>query len=246
MTPSKGSRPSSVSLASPEVLLLHHPLLLGARHESLLSMLARVPIQRAAKGTLLSDPSLSGGFLHLVLLGRLKAYQINAEGDELLLELIAAGGFDCLLPASGLRGHFTEAAEDSLLALITMPTLQRMIAVEPGILANLLRMISVRLATRESQLGALAEPEPRRRLARILLAMGEAAGARPGSTIAVRRLTHQTLGNMLGLRSIAVGQLLREMRELDAVVISEDSFRLGMEAIQRVIDQAPPPPPRSA
>lgn len=244
--PPNGSRHLPVSLASPELLLLRHPLLLGAREERLMPLLARVPIQRAAKGSLLSDPSLSGGFLHLVLLGRLKAYQINADGDELLLELVDAGGIDGLLPASGLRGHFTEAAEDSLLALITMPTLQRMIAAEHCIVANLLRMISARLAVRESQVQALAVHEPKRRLASILLAMGEAAGGHHGSSISIRRATHQTLGNMLGLRSITVGQLLRQLGEAGAVSMHEDAIRLDMDALQRVIDQTPPPPPRSA
>lgn len=244
--PSNGSTSSPVSLAAPEILLSRHPLFLGARERRLLPLLQRIPIQRAAKGVLLSDQSLSGGFLYLVLLGRLKAYQINSEGDELLLELIEAGGFDGLLPAARLPGHFTEAAEDSLVALITMLTLQRMIATEPCLVANLLRMISVRLAARESQIQALAERQPRRRLASMLLLIGETAGARHGSTIAVRRLTHQTLGNMLGLRSIAVGQLLRQLRELGAVVVTDDCFRLDAEALRRVIDVTPPPPPRSA
>lgn len=233
-------------LASPEVLLLRHPMLMGVREQKLLPLLARIPIQRAAKGTLVCDPSLSGGFLHVVLLGSLKAYQVNAGGDELLLELIEAGGIDGLLPASGLRGHFTEAAEDTLMALITMPTLQRMIAAEPRIVANLIRMISVRLAARESQVQALAIREPRRRLASVLLAMGEAAAGRRGSTISVTRMTHQTLGNMIGLRSIEVGQLLRQLRELGAVAATEDTFRLDLETLQRIVDESPPPPPRSA
>ena len=246
MVPLNGSTSSPVSLAAPEVLFTRHPLFLGAHEERLLPLLQRVSIQRAAKGRLLSDPSLCGGFLHLVLLGRLKAYQINSDGDELLLELIEAGGFDGLLPASGLPGHFTEAAEDSLVALITMPTLQRLIAAEHCIVANLLRMISTRLAARETQIQALAEREPMRRLASILLHIGEAAGARHGSTIAVRRLTHQTLGNMLGLGSVAIGQLLRQLRELGAVLVTDDCFRLDVEALRRIIDETPPPPPRSA
>ena len=80
----------------------------------------------------------------------------------------------------------------------------------------------------------------------LLLLIGEAAGARNGSTIAVRRLTHQALGNMLGLRSIAVGQLLRQLRESGAVAVTDDCFRLDVEALRQVIDEIPPSPPRSA
>ena len=241
-----GLRPSPVALASPEHVLLQHPLMLGAHEGKLAPILARIQIERAPKGTQLNHPGLSGAFLHLVLLGRLKAYQVSADGDELVLELIGPGGFDGLLPACGLQGHFTEALEDSLLALVTSPALERMIAVEPRIASRLWHLIAVRLAARESQLEALALKDPTRRLARLLLSLGEATGTRRGSTRKVRRLSHEVLGNMLAMRAIAIGLHLRQLVELGAMQVSDDSFQLDLEALQRVVDEAPPPPPLGA
>ncbi|MGH7764320.1 MAG: Crp/Fnr family transcriptional regulator [Candidatus Dormibacteraceae bacterium] len=241
-----GSRPSAVALARPEYVLLQHPLLLGAQEAKLAPLLARIPIQRAPKGTQLNNPGLSGGFLHLVLLGRLKAYQVSAVGDELVLELIGPGGFDGLLPACGLQGHFTEAVEDSLLALVTAPTLERMIALEPRIASRLWRLVAGRLAAREGQLQALALQDPMRRLAKLLLSFGEATRLSRGSTGTIRRLSHELLGNMLAMRAIAIGLHLRRLVGLGAIQVAHDSFQLDLEALQRVVDEAQPPPPLGA
>jgi CRP-like cAMP-binding protein len=237
-----GPRLAPVVLARPEHLLLRHPLLLGAQEEKLATLLARVPIQRAPKGAQLNHPGLSGGFLHLVLLGCLKAYQVDADGDELLLELIGPGGFDGLIPACGLQGHFTEAIEDSLVALITSPALERLIAVETRIASRLWRLIAIRLAARENQLQALAHQDPVRRLASLLLGLAEAADSRKGSIRVVRRVSHEMLGNILCMRAIAVGLQLRQLAKEGAVNVTEDSFRLDLEALQRVVNQTSPPP----
>ncbi|MGH7765084.1 MAG: hypothetical protein ACREOM_11795 [Candidatus Dormibacteraceae bacterium] len=62
-------------------------------------------------------------------------------------------------------------------APVTVPTPERMIAVEPSIVSRLWRLIAVRLAARESQLQALALLDLKRRLAKLLLALGEAVRA---------------------------------------------------------------------
>lgn len=236
-------RPSTapVDLSSPEYLLLRHPLLLGANESKLAAILARIPIQRVTKGALVNDPALAGGFMHLVLLGRLKAYYVNADSDGLLLELIEEGGFDGLLPASGLRGHFSEAIDDSLLALITNANLERLMVADSRVASNLIRMASRRLEARESHLRTLVLEEPVQRLASLLLSLSETAGSRHRSVISMRRLNHKMLGNMLAMRSLAVRLHLRQLSDLGAITVTENT-----DALQRVVDCRPPCPPRGA
>lgn len=241
-----GARLSPVALASPEHLLLRHPLVHGANESKLAGVLARVPIQRAPKGALVSNPDVSGGFIHLLLLGKLKAYHVNAHGDELLLEVIEAGGLDGLLPAHGRRGHFTEAIEDSLVGLITNLTLERLMAADRSVASNLIRIISARLSAREARLQAMALQDPMRRLASLLLSLTEVGDARHGQVIPMKRQTHETLGNMIGMRAIAVGLHLRQLIELGALTVKEDRCFLDVEVIRGVVNRTPPPSPRGA
>lgn len=191
---------------------------------------------------------MSGGFIQLVLFGRLKAYEVNAEGEELLLELIDAGGFDGLIPAAGLPGHFTQAVEDSLIAQITMSMLESITAAEPRIVSNLTRMISARLLARERRIQALVLADPRRRLASLLLGLAEvAAPDRDGSEpVTMRRLTHEALGNMLGMRQVAAGIRLRQLVEDGAVRFVGDDFVLDIEALRHIVDSLPQSAPGSA
>jgi CRP-like cAMP-binding protein len=241
-----GARLSPVALASPEHLLMRHPLLRGANESKLAGLLARVPIQRAPMGALLSNPDMSGGLTHLVLIGTLKSYQVNTDGDELLLEVIDAGGLDRLLPADGPRGHFTEASEDSLLGLITDLTLQRLMAADGAVASNLIRILSARLAARERRLQVLAIHDPMRRLASLLLSLAETGGARHRAMISIKRQTHETLGNMIGMRAIAVGLHLRQLIALGALTVKQDRCFLDVEVMRGVVDRMSPPSRRGA
>lgn len=181
---------------------------------------------------------MPAGFIQLVLFGRLKAYEVNAEGEELLLELIDAGGFDGLIPAAGLPGHFTQAVDDSLVALVTMPMLETITAAEPRIVANLTRMISARLVAREKRIQALALQDPRRRLASLLLSLAEVAVREKGAseTVVIRRLTHESMANMLGMRHGATGLRLRQLVEDGAVKFAGDDFVLDLDVLRSIVE----------
>ncbi len=191
---------------------------------------------------------MSAGSIHLVLFGRLKAYEVNAEGEELLLELIDAGGFDGLIPAAGLPGHFTQAVEDSLIAQISMPMLETITAAEPRVVSNLTRMISARLLARERRIQALALQDPRRRLASLLLGLAEVVSTdhRASGTVVIRRMTHEALGNMLGMRHVAAGMRLRQLVEDGAVRFAGDDFVLDVPALRQIVDSLPAAAPRDA
>lgn len=194
----------------------------------------------------MNHPGTSGGVVHLVLLGRLKAYHVSADGDELLLEVITAGGLDGLIPAFGRRGHFTEAVEDSLVASIPRATLESLMATDSRVASNLIRILSGRLASRESHLQTFAFEDPLQRLASLLLSLAETDGLRRDSVISVPRYSHQMLGSMLGMRSIEAGLHLRQLADQSAISPDADRYLLDADALQRIVDRRPPPRPRSA
>jgi CRP-like cAMP-binding protein len=217
--------------------LLDHPLLRDVHTDRLERILDGIAVKEVPKGKLLNTPGVTPGLLHLVLRGRLRAYQMTPDGHELLLELIPEGGFDGLLSVAGRRGHFTEADEDSVVASLARPTLERMIALEPHLASNLFQLIIERLEGREEHLEALALHDPTQRLGRQLLALGETLGRKQGNRVALKsRLTHQMLADMLGVRRETVTIHLGRLTELGAVSVEKGRFLVDVEMLQKIVD----------
>lgn len=217
--------------------LLDHPLLRDVRTDRLERILDGIAIKEVPKGKLLNTPGVTPGLLYLVLRGRLRAYQMTVDGHELLLELIPEGGFDGLLSVAGRRGHFTEADDDSVVASIALPTLERLIALEPRVASNLIQLIIERLEGREEHLEIVALHDPTQRLGRQLLALGDTLGRKHGNRVALgTRLTHQMLADMLGVRRETVTLHLGQLTEMGAVSVEKGRFLLDVDVLNKVID----------
>lgn len=218
-------------------LLLGHPLLRDCRIESLERILDGIAVKQVSKGKQLNTPGVTPGLLHLVLRGRLRAYQMTTDGHELLLELIPEGGFDGLLSVAGRRGHFTEADADSVVASVALPTLERLIALEPRVASNLLDLIIRRLEGREEHLEAMALHDPTQRLARQFLALCQTLGRKQENRIALKpRITHQMLADMLGVRRETITLHLGQLAELGAVAVEKGRFLIQVEVLRKIID----------
>lgn len=215
--------------------LHEHPLLRDIRTDRLARILEQVAIKKEPRGKLLNTPEVTPGLLYLVLTGRLRAYQVTADGHELLLELIPEGGIDGLVSIAGRRGHFTEADEDSIVASLALPTLERMIGIEPRIAINLLYLIGERLERREAHLGAVVLHDPTQRLARQLIALAQTLGRHQGGRLALTpRITHQMLGDMLGVRRETVTLHLGHLTALGAVAVEKGKFSVDVDMLKKV------------
>jgi CRP-like cAMP-binding protein len=178
----------------------NHPLLNGLPVNRLYALLGPIKPRTVSAGRPLHSPNTETGHLYLVLSGVLRAYEITSDGREILMEIIGPGGFDGILPARGLRGHFTEALSDARVLSLSRGQVDALLT-DPPTAKRLIELIVGRLKDREDQLRMLAIREPEQRLAALLLYLGQKLGKREGTEITIaHRLTHQALAHMLGIR----------------------------------------------
>ncbi len=230
------SRPAVMDARARRSRLLDHPLLHDVRTDRLERILDGIAVKQVERGTQLNTPEVTPGLMYLVLSGRLRAYQVTADGHELLLELIPEGGFDGLLSVAGKRGHFTEADEESLVASLALPTLERLISLEPRVAMNLLRLIVERMEGREDHLEAVVLHDPTQQLARQLLALGETLGRKRGTRLALTpRITHQMLADMLGVRRETVTLHLGRLTDLGAVAVEKGKLILDPRILEKIV-----------
>jgi CRP/FNR family cyclic AMP-dependent transcriptional regulator len=237
ITPEDRSGPAVMDARANRSHLLDHPLLRDVRTDRLERILDGIAIKQVQRGSQLNTPEVTPGLMYLVLSGRLRAYQVMADGHELLLELIPEGGFDGLLSVAGKRGHFTEADADSVVASLALPTLERLISLEPRVAMNLMQLIVERLEGREEHLEAIVLHDPTQRLARQLVALGETLGRKQGTRLTLTpRITHQMLADMLGVRRETVTLHLGRLTELGAVAVERGKFILDPGILRKIVD----------
>jgi CRP/FNR family cyclic AMP-dependent transcriptional regulator len=195
-----------------------------------------IAIRSVKRGAVLTSPAGRARQLHLVLAGELRAYNVTSDGRELLLELIPAGGFDGILSITGRRGHFTAALVDSTIATMGMQHLECLTAAHPRVATNLIDMLVERIERREHHLNAMALHSPDQRLARQLLALADSSDHQSGNRVTLdRRITHQMLADMLGLRRETVTLHVAQLGRRGALQRRGRRIELNIEIVRGVL-----------
>jgi CRP-like cAMP-binding protein len=139
--------------------VLDHALFRGLSRDRLRPSMRSLDVHAYAARQIVADPTMAPA-LHLVLSGRLRAFDVTCAGRRVTLDYIDPGDIDGALAVAGPRGHFTEADAASDVVTIAWPALEDMLEAEPGLAVNLLRTISDRLHRREDQLARMALRSP--------------------------------------------------------------------------------------
>ena len=215
--------------------LAQHPLFHGVDRDRIEECCRAIPVRTVARGTVLNRPDVTPGRIYLVLRGTVRTYQLMADGRQLLLDLVPEGGFDGVLSIAGMAAHFTEAHAESTVAEIDSAALERLVACDTRIAANLLELSLGRLEKRERQLEAVALHDPDQQIARQLLALATTFGRRHGNWIVLEsRITHQMLADMLGMRRETVTLHLNRLTSLGVLDVVAARFEFDAAALERV------------
>ncbi len=211
----------------------------------LLSGLGAVELQRFAddarernyaKGTVILFEDDPGDSLFIVRGGQVKVVLVGEDGREVILGMLGVGAHfgELSLIDSRPRSAHVIAVEDSQLIVLRREDFRRRVEESPAVAWALMQELSRRLRRADEQIGSLVLLDVDGRIARLLLnAAGEGGGAR-----IERRLTHQTIAQMIGASRETVSRAMREFqdRKLITVVRRQISIadRAGLEALAQV------------
>ncbi|MBO0685957.1 MAG: Crp/Fnr family transcriptional regulator, partial [Candidatus Dormibacteraeota bacterium] len=217
-----------------------HPVFEGTELDRLRPLLADVTSRVFAAGETVSRPETSVPVAHLLLEGRLCLFQLTREGRRVILDYIEPGGVDGMRLAGPRHGHFAVALERSRLAALSPALIANLIHLDPQFAINLLREAGDRLRRREEHLERLVLRDPAQRLAGQLLALSEDIAPREGRWF-IPRVSHEALGDMLGLARETVTLHLGRLRRLGVVLVEADRFVLDRAALTAIYEGEPEP-----
>jgi CRP-like cAMP-binding protein len=211
----------------------------------LLSGLGAAELQRFAedarergypKGTVILFEDEPGDSLFIVRGGQVKVVLVGEDGREVILGMLGVGSHfgELSLIDSRPRSAHVIAVEDSTLIVLRREDFRRRVEESPAVAWALMQELSRRLRRADEQIGSLVLLDVDGRIARLLL---DAAGE-GGTAIIERRLTHQTIAQMIGASRETVSRAMREFQERKLITVVRRQIsiadRAGLEALAQV------------
>jgi CRP/FNR family transcriptional regulator, cyclic AMP receptor protein len=165
-----------------------------------------------------------GDALYVVATGTVKVVLIGEDGREVILSVLGPGDFfgEMALIDDEPRSAHVIAMEDSNLYVLRREDFQSCLKLQPGIALALLKELSRRLRRVDEKVGGLVLLDVPGRVARLLL---ELADENDGAKI-TRRLTHQTIAQMIGSSRETVSRTMRQLVDQGFIHISRREIQI--------------------
>ncbi len=188
------------------------------------------------KGSVILFADDPGDSLFIVRSGRVKVVLIGEDGREVILGMLGVGEHfgELALIDSRPRSAHVIAVEDSQLIVLRREDFRRRVEGSPIVAWALLQELSRRLRRADDQIGGLVLLDVDGRIARLLLD----AAAESGGPVLQRRLTHQTIAQMIGASRETVSRAMRQFQDRGLIKVERRQIalvdRAALEALARV------------
>jgi CRP-like cAMP-binding protein len=191
--------------------------------------------RRIARGTIVLAQGDPGDALFLIAEGQLKVAVFAEDGREVILSVLAAGGFfgEMSLLDDEPRSAHVVAMTDAVLFQLRRDDLRARLAASPELAVAMLRELSHRLRRADETITGLALLDVNGRIATLLLDLArEENGAR-----ITRKLTHATIGQMVGASRETVSRTMRGLVVGGVIAVSRKEIVLKDPAKLRLAAQ---------
>lgn len=175
--------------------------------------------KRYPKGNVIVFADDPGDSLFIVRAGRVKVVLLGDDGREVILGVLGVGehfGELSLIDDQPRSAHVI-AMEDSLLLVLRRDDFRRRVESSPAVAWALLGELSRRLRVADKKIGGLVLLDVPGRIARVLLenAPDEA------TNLVQRRLTHQTIAQMIGASRETVSRTMRDFQDAGWITVEK-------------------------
>ncbi len=169
-----------------------------------------------------NDP---GDSLFVVRQGRVKVVLIGEDGREVILGVLGVSDHfgELSLIDDRPRSAHVIAMDDSHLLVLRREDFRKRVEASPAVAWALLGELSRRLRRADEKIGGLVLLDVPGRIARLLLDLADESG---GSTIE-KRLTHQTIAQMIGASRETVSRAMKDFQEANWVTIERRRITLA-------------------
>lgn len=200
-----------------------------------ITMIEKATIMRTIpKGQVIYSQEARAEALFLLKHGRVSIYRLTPAGKRFDLATIEAKEFFGEMPLLGesLRHAYAEAAEESLLCVMSRADVERLITQQPKVALRMIEVLGRRLAATETRLEELAYRSASARIAAMLLRLSEERGQ------AEVRVTHQEIGDRIGALRETVTKILDEFQTDGTVELRRGRIRvLNLERLRCYLDE---------
>jgi CRP/FNR family transcriptional regulator, cyclic AMP receptor protein len=192
------------------------------------------------KGAVLLSQGDVGDALFLVRSGQVKVSVIAEDGREVILSVLGPGSFfgEMALLDDEPRSAHVIAMESTVLLQLRGEDFRERVKLSPALGVSLLREMSRRLRRADETIASLMLLDVNGRVAHLLLKLAREEGGPSGTSIR-RRLTHASLGQMLGASRETVSRVMRTLVVGNVIHVTRKEITLLDVAALKVAAREP-------
>lgn len=168
-------------------------------------------------------------FTSIVVSGRIKLQQSNADGEQTLVRVLGTGGILAIVSALDVAQYPATAVAERDTEVLSWEgkELDRLFLEVPMLCRNALGILSARVREMQERFAELANERTERRLARALLRLASQVGRKQSGDIVLDlALSRQDLAEMIGTTLFSVSRILSEWQEKGWVRIGRQNVTL--------------------
>jgi len=178
------------------------------------------------KGSLILSEGDPGDALYFIVYGQVKVTVVAEDGREVILSVLGDGAFfgEMALLDDEPRSAHVISMEDTTLLQLRRDDFRTRLQEAPGLAIALLRELSRRLRPADSTIASLMLLDVNGRIARLLLELAREDS--PDGGRITRRLTHASIGQMVGASRETVSRAMRSLVLRNVIAVSRREISL--------------------
>ncbi|HTL06198.1 MAG TPA: Crp/Fnr family transcriptional regulator [Gemmatimonadales bacterium] len=216
------------------------PLFRQVSEPDLLALAQLAREHHHAKGAVIVLHGDAGEALFLIRSGQVKVTVASEDGREVILSVLGPGSFfgEMALVDDEPRSAHVIAMEDTTILQLRREDFRNRLKAAPELGIALLRELSRRLRRADDTIASLMLLDVNGRIAHLLLELAREEGGEGGSRI-TRRLTHASIGQMVGASRETVSRTMRNLVLRNVIAVTRREIVLLDPSALRLAAQQP-------